>query len=221
MVDPARPDPVIDEVEARRELDCLLTIGDIAGKVAHEINNPLAGIQNAFLLIKDAIPASHRHYAYVAAIEREIQRIAAVTRRLSETYRPEQDRATDVAVSTIVGDAIRLAGWTGGAPFAVMSPVPRAWPAPAGLLRHTLHRVFESVVRAADPVEPIVVDTTMDDATLRVHLEYRPVPGAPDVAAPSRYATVLAGVCDLTKANSGMCEFTLRVPVPNREAAVA
>ena len=61
-----------------REVETLTTMGRIAARVAHEINNPLAGIQNSFLLLRDAIPADHPHYAYVGAIEREIRRIADV-----------------------------------------------------------------------------------------------------------------------------------------------
>ena len=75
---------------ALQEVDTLTTMGRVAARVAHEINNPLAGIQNAFLLIKGAVPTTHPHYAYVGAIEREIARIAKVTRQLYETSRPEQ-----------------------------------------------------------------------------------------------------------------------------------
>ena len=39
-----------------REVESLTTMGRLAASVAHEINNPLAGIQNSFLLVKDAIP---------------------------------------------------------------------------------------------------------------------------------------------------------------------
>lgn len=53
-------------------------------RLAHEIANPLAGIQNAFLLIKDAVPASHPHYGFVAAIERQIARLSAITHGLRE-----------------------------------------------------------------------------------------------------------------------------------------
>ena len=56
--------------------------GEVAPQVAHAINNALAGVQYSFLLIKDSIPADHPHYSSVAAIERGIARIAAVTRHL-------------------------------------------------------------------------------------------------------------------------------------------
>jgi nitrogen-specific signal transduction histidine kinase len=53
----------------------------IPAQAAHTINNALAGIQYSFLLLKDSIPADHPYFSSVAAIEREIKRIAAVTRQ--------------------------------------------------------------------------------------------------------------------------------------------
>ena len=91
---------------ALQEVDTLTAMGRIAARVAHEINNPLAGIQYSFLLIKDAVPETHPHFSYVGAIEREIERIAAVTRQLYETYRPEQEHSVDASLGTIIGDAV-------------------------------------------------------------------------------------------------------------------
>jgi PAS domain S-box-containing protein len=65
-----------------RQSETLSTMGRLAARIAHEINNPLAGIQSAFLLIKDAIPPTHPHVKYVGAIEREVARIGNVTRQL-------------------------------------------------------------------------------------------------------------------------------------------
>lgn len=56
----------------------------LAARAVHDIRNPLAGISNSFYLIKNAIPESHPYYEYVGTIEREIKRLAAATRRLTE-----------------------------------------------------------------------------------------------------------------------------------------
>jgi nitrogen-specific signal transduction histidine kinase len=64
---------------------------DVAARAAHEINNALAGIQYAFLLIKDAVSPAHPNYSSVAAIERGIARIAAASRQLHETHPPQKD----------------------------------------------------------------------------------------------------------------------------------
>src|SRR6185436_10769704 len=94
--------------DAMREMDTLSTMGRVAARVAHEINNPLAGIENAFLLIKDAVPPSHPHYAYVGAIEREIGRIATVTRQLYDTYRPASEGTSEASVPLVISDAVRM-----------------------------------------------------------------------------------------------------------------
>lgn len=85
----------------------LSDLSRLSGWVAHEINNPLGGIQNAFALIRDAIPATHQHFRYVAAIEREIARVAAVTQRLQQTYGYDSDRAVTVPLTRYVQDAMR------------------------------------------------------------------------------------------------------------------
>ena len=56
--------------------------------MAHEINNPLAGIKNSFRLIKDAVPADHPDRDMVGRIEREIDRIARIVRQMYQIYSP-------------------------------------------------------------------------------------------------------------------------------------
>jgi signal transduction histidine kinase len=58
------------------------------------------------MLVKDAVPTDHPHFRYVGAIEREVERIARVTRQLYETYRPEQDTTGAASLHLVVGDAV-------------------------------------------------------------------------------------------------------------------
>jgi signal transduction histidine kinase len=217
------PDPLVDEParadDAARELDCLVMMGTIAGRVAHEINNPLASIQNAFLLVKDAIPPSHPHYRYVGAIEREIQRIALVTRSLAETYRPEQDRAVGVAVSTIVADAARLASATGGNRIVVRNHGHLALTAPAGLLRHTVHQVLTLVTQASDSSEPIGVDVQIDPDCISIRIRYREVGQAVESAKtrfPHRLVAAMGGTIEFGSAGPGWQGVALHIPAVAR-----
>ena len=79
----------------------LRALSRLSGWVAHEINNPLGGILNAFALIQDAVPASHPHFKYVAAIEREIARMAALTQRLQQTYDGSAARHTPLPIAAL------------------------------------------------------------------------------------------------------------------------
>ena len=221
------PDPLADEParahDAARELECLVMMGNIAGRVAHEINNPLASIQNAFMLVKDAIPPSHPHYQYVGAIEREIQRIAMVTRSLAETYRPEQDRAVGVAVSTIVDDAARLASQTGGIRVLVTHHGQMRVAAPAGLLRHAVHQALTLVMQASDTSEPIRVDVQVDPDCLSVRIGYResirPVE-TPRDRYPHRLVAAMGGTIEFGEPDPGSKGVALQIPIAARTEGI-
>lgn len=87
--------------------DALRAMSRLAGWVAHEINNPLAGIQNAFTLVKRLVPPEHPHYKYVGAIEREIARIAALTQRFHQAYAFDDERTPALPLSRCITDAGR------------------------------------------------------------------------------------------------------------------
>jgi PAS domain S-box-containing protein len=83
----------IQELERQRgEMERLASTGRMAAGVAHEINNPLAGIKNAFLLVKEAVPEDHAYHMYVGLIEKEIERIRNIVLQMYQLYRPERHR---------------------------------------------------------------------------------------------------------------------------------
>lgn len=205
--------------EIVREVECLGTIGSIAGRVAHEINNPLAGIHNAFRLVKDGIPASHPHYAYVAAIERQIQRIAAVTRRLADTYNPESDRAVGVATSAIVSDAAQLAllaTGTAAARLELLNAVQVPFPVAAGVLRHILIQIFEAAIRSSDPDTRLMVMTTLADDILKVQVRYHAARSSHPLEPERHTERLLAaidGAIELIDEDDRMTSIEVRIPL--------
>lgn len=155
--------------DSLREVDTIGAIGRMAARVAHEINNPLAGIQNSFLLIKDAVPETHKYYAYVGAIEREIARIAAVTRQLYEAFRPEADGTPESPVAVLVSDAVTMLDRvnlssrvtvevdTSGSPTVVAIPSP--------LLRQAVYNLVQNAVEASPPTGTVSVKAWVEGHT--------------------------------------------------------
>jgi PAS domain S-box-containing protein len=168
-----------------REVETLTTMGRLAGQVAHEINNPLAGIQNSFLLIKGAIPPTHPHYSYVGAIEREIARIGVVTRQLYETYRPESE-AAPTAVGPVLGDAVAFLAQvnrqSGVTVRIELGPSLHTLRLPAPLLRQIVYNLVQNAVEASPPNGIVTVRTAADDG----HFELRVRDQGPGVPLDSR-----------------------------------
>lgn len=90
------------------EAEKLAATGRMAAQVAHEINNPLAGIKNSFRLIKDAVPQDHPDRDMVGRIEREINRIAQIVRQMYQIYSPRTDQLTDVPVAQAIHDVATM-----------------------------------------------------------------------------------------------------------------
>ncbi len=89
---------------ALQEGEKLAATGRMAARIAHEINNPLSGIKNSFLLIKDAISQDHPYFHYVDRIEREIERIARIVRQMFTVYRPEREGPSEFLLEEVLRD---------------------------------------------------------------------------------------------------------------------
>ncbi len=169
--------------ESLRQIGALTTMGQLAARVAHEINNPLAGIQNAFLLVRGGIAADHPHFRFVGAIEREIARIAAVTRQLYETYRPDQSMHSNSSVVLAISDAVSFLEQVNRARniriVTSVAKAPSLVPVPDALLRQTLYNLVQNALDASPEHGTIEVSAVRegDECVIRVCDEG---PGIPD-----------------------------------------
>lgn len=170
--------------ESMREMSALTTMGRLAARVAHEINNPLAGIQNSFLLIRGAIPTDHPHYRFVGAIEREISRIAAVTRQLYETYRPDQSTVAESSVILAVSDAVSFLEQVNRNRnvriVANVAQAPSMVPVPDALLRQTLYNLVQNAMDVSPSGGTVTVSAVREDdeCVLRVSDDGPGIPAA-------------------------------------------
>jgi PAS domain S-box-containing protein len=152
--------------ESVRQAETMSTMGRLAARIAHEINNPLAGIQNSFLLIKDAIPPTHPHIKYVGAIEREVQRISQVTRQLYETYRPETESTSQAPIQTVVGDAVafiqQVNRATGVHVQVELGGIAAVVKLSDAMLRQCVYNLVQNAIEASPPGSLVLVRGAID-----------------------------------------------------------
>ena len=138
------------------EAEKLAAAGRLAAQVAHEINNPLAGIRNSFRLIRDAVPEDHP--------DRDMVERIGPGNRPHRAYRPP-----DVRISFAAGAANRATIFVGRTirdMLAMLEPLCRehevtveAGPVPAeltvwapeGSLQQILYNLTVNAIQASPP----------------------------------------------------------------------
>lgn len=93
--------------DALRQTEKLAAMGRVAGIIAHEINNPLESITNAFFLLRDhpSLDEEARHYASLA--EQELVRVSHITRQTLSFYR-ESKQPVPLSVPELLDDVLEL-----------------------------------------------------------------------------------------------------------------
>jgi PAS domain S-box-containing protein len=99
------------EKNARAQLavsEQMTASGRIAARVAHEINNPLAAIQNSVSLIRMDIPEHSEAREYLDLMERELGRVASIIRQMYGLYQRNHDARIRSSLSSICDEVIML-----------------------------------------------------------------------------------------------------------------
>lgn len=93
--------------EALRQTERLAAMGRVAGIIAHEINNPLEAITNAFYLLRNhpSLDEEARYFAQLG--EAELARVGHITKQTLGFYR-ESQHPVDVPIGEILDDVLQL-----------------------------------------------------------------------------------------------------------------
>lgn len=97
--------------QALLESEKLALMGRTSAVIAHEINNPLAAITNLVYLLQNHPTLDEGAHRHVAALRKEVARVAHITKQTLGFYRSAQ-RPVPVRLSQVADDAIEACAKT-------------------------------------------------------------------------------------------------------------
>jgi PAS domain S-box-containing protein len=167
-----RTQKILELERQRAEIEKLAAAGLMAARIAHEINNPLAGIKNSFLLVKDAIPQDHPYYEYVGRIDNEINRVARIVRQMFDVYRPEQEIKKEFLVDKTLYEVVALleAAWHENNITIEIDSKPITMEMSEGLLRQVLYNIFLNAIEASPQGGVVRIMTEVDNEILTLSI---------------------------------------------------
>jgi two-component system sensor histidine kinase PilS (NtrC family) len=95
--------------QASRHADRLVTVGQLAAGIAHEIRNPLASISGSIELLKSGPQASEEDQALMAIVHREVQRLNVLIGDLLDYANPRPRQAIDFDLGALVEETLHVA----------------------------------------------------------------------------------------------------------------
>ena len=100
----------VEQLEERERLrDRLAALGEMAAAIAHEVKNPLAGIEVMAGLLKRQLPESEDAQAILADIIKEAKMANAIVLEVLEFVRPIRLQVEHVSLGEAITDAVSLA----------------------------------------------------------------------------------------------------------------
>jgi signal transduction histidine kinase len=150
----------------------LLALGGLAGSVAHEINNPLAGIRNAAALLRMAGQSDADRERYAGIVDREVANIALFVRSLYEALECSTQPSGDTKVAEALREVVRAVRPPEGSVEITIDPADEACivDAPVAIVRLVVSAQVRSALGQAPPGVPVSVRVARDAADIVVQV---------------------------------------------------
>ncbi len=178
---------VEQEEERERLRDRLAALGEMAAAIAHEVKNPLAGIEVMAGILKRQLPASEDAQNILADIIKEAKMAYAIVLEVLEFVRPIRLQVEHIALADVVRDAISMAEShvpKGDVQVSVSLPL-ELWPIQGD--PHQLRQLFTNLLTNA--FEALGGSGDVQISGVALASEEEPVPGV-EPAGPMIEVTV-------------------------------
>ena len=147
----------------------------MAAWVAHEVNNPLAGIKNSFQLVKSAVSETHQYYHYVNLIDIEINRIGLMTKQLYSLYRQDSNEKNQFDCITVVKEIISLCEGSGKNRNILVKDISEQNDCivelPENLMRQVLFNLIKNAIDHSNENSKVFTKESISDKLLIIKVE--------------------------------------------------
>jgi PAS domain S-box-containing protein len=162
--------------ERAQAMEKFAATGRMAARIAHEFNNPLAGIRNALALVRMDLPSSAPALRYLDMVDGEIDRLAGIIRQMYGLYKPEGSAPTAIDVPALVAASVFLMQPVGAA-LGVRVEAGEV-PAltvhlPEPYLREILYNLIRNAVEASPRGGEVTVHARQEGRYLRIMVDDR------------------------------------------------